>query len=199
MTGHLDRVQGLVVDWDGTCADNQEGRLQSLIHALGPYDATITADWYAQHAGLPIRTALALLPAPRPLPIEDVVRASRTYMLNGPPPRPIPTTLDLLTQAQELGIPCAVASSADRVLVETGIRHLGLTTAFAAVVTAECVTHGKPAPDCYLEAARCLGLPPGACLAVDDAAEGIAAARAAGMHVLTIQDGALVAAPAVAA
>jgi beta-phosphoglucomutase-like phosphatase (HAD superfamily) len=50
-----------------------------------------------------------------------------------------------------------------------------------AIVAAEDVARGKPAPDVFLEAARRLDIPPGRCVVVEDAAAGIAAARAAGM------------------
>lgn len=50
----------------------------------------------------------------------------------------------------------------------------------AELVTYEAVTAGKPAPDCYLEGARRLGLPPERCVAIEDAPLGLQAARAAG-------------------
>lgn len=54
------------------------------------------------------------------------------------------------------------------------------------------VPPGKPAPDLYLAAApRHLDVPPSRCLAVDDACDGVTAARAAGMNVLTLLDGRL--------
>ncbi len=39
----------------------------------------------------------------------------------------------------------------------------------------------KPAPDLFLAAAKGLGLPPAVCVAFEDAADGVAAAKAAGM------------------
>ncbi len=45
---------------------------------------------------------------------------------------------------------------------------------------------GKPAPDGYLAAAAQLGLPPAACVAVEDSPHGVAAARAAGMRVIAV-------------
>jgi beta-phosphoglucomutase-like phosphatase (HAD superfamily) len=58
--------------------------------------------------------------------------------------------------------------------------------AFAAVVSGEEVAEGKPAPDVYLLAAERLGADPAACVAVEDAPHGIAAARAAGMRVVAV-------------
>jgi sugar-phosphatase len=54
------------------------------------------------------------------------------------------------------------------------------------LVTADDVPRGKPDPAPYLLAAQKLGLPPGRCLAVEDAPAGIASARAAGCQVLAV-------------
>jgi beta-phosphoglucomutase-like phosphatase (HAD superfamily) len=58
--------------------------------------------------------------------------------------------------------------------------------AFDAIVTADDVPAPKPAPDCYLAAARALGAPPADCVALEDSATGVAAARAAGMFVVGV-------------
>jgi beta-phosphoglucomutase-like phosphatase (HAD superfamily) len=53
-------------------------------------------------------------------------------------------------------------------------------------VSSQEVPRGKPAPDVYLEAARRLGVDPGACAAVEDSQNGIRSAKAAGMRVYAI-------------
>ncbi len=53
-------------------------------------------------------------------------------------------------------------------------------------VTADDVQPGKPAPDCYLMAARALDVAPDRCIVIEDADAGIAAGLAAGMRVLNI-------------
>jgi beta-phosphoglucomutase-like phosphatase (HAD superfamily) len=58
---------------------------------------------------------------------------------------------------------------------------------FAAVVSGEEVADGKPDPAVYLLAAERLGADPAACVAVEDAPHGIAAARAAGMRVVAVR------------
>ena len=57
---------------------------------------------------------------------------------------------------------------------------------FEATVSSEEVERGKPAPDVYLEAARRLGVEPGACAAIEDSTNGIRSAHAAGMAVIAI-------------
>src|SRR5438094_8440409 len=63
-----------------------------------------------------------------------------------------------------------------------------LTKFFEIIVTGEEVEHGKPAPDIYLCAAEQLGIPADACLVVEDALPGIAAAKTAKMRVAAIPD-----------
>ncbi len=82
--------------------------------------------------------------------------------------------------------PLAVASSANRVLIDHVIVEAGLTDQFRVTVSSEEVAHGKPAPDVYLEAARRLGVPPSECAAIEDSTNGIRSAVAAGMIVVAI-------------
>jgi HAD superfamily hydrolase (TIGR01509 family) len=82
--------------------------------------------------------------------------------------------------------PLALASSSNRELIEAVLEAGGIAGLFAAVVSSEEVARGKPAPDVYLEAARRLGLAPGACVAVEDSHNGIRSARAAGLRCIAI-------------
>lgn len=82
--------------------------------------------------------------------------------------------------------PLALASSSNRTVIEEVLAIAGLTGSFAVVVSSEEVQRGKPAADVYLEAARRLGRPPRSCAAVEDSANGIRAAVAAGMPVVAV-------------
>lgn len=66
-------------------------------------------------------------------------------------------------------------------------RH-GLTAFFDVIVTGDEVERGKPEPDIYLRAADKLRVAPDACLVIEDALSGIAAAKAAQMRVVAIPD-----------
>jgi HAD superfamily hydrolase (TIGR01509 family) len=80
----------------------------------------------------------------------------------------------------------AVASSAPKSLIEAVLDVSGLRPVFAAAVSSEEVERGKPAPDVYLEAAARLGVPPGNCAAVEDSANGLRSAAAAGLAVVAV-------------
>jgi HAD superfamily hydrolase (TIGR01509 family) len=82
--------------------------------------------------------------------------------------------------------PLAVASSAPRSLIEAVLDASGLRPFFAAAVSSEEVPRGKPAPDVYLEATGRLGVAPAACAAVEDSANGLRSAAAAGLAVIAV-------------
>jgi HAD superfamily hydrolase (TIGR01509 family) len=87
----------------------------------------------------------------------------------------------LVKACRRAGVKTAIATSADRKKLEANLREIGLSEDdFDAAVTGLDVARTKPAPDIYLEAARRLGLPPSACLVVEDAIQGIASGKAAG-------------------
>ena len=79
-----------------------------------------------------------------------------------------------------------VASSSNRPLIGAVLERAGIADLFAAVVSSEEVARGKPAPDVYLEAARRLGVSAERCAAIEDSANGIRSAHAAGMRVLAV-------------
>lgn len=82
--------------------------------------------------------------------------------------------------------PLALASSANREVIEAVLDLADLREAFSVTVSSEEVPRGKPAPDVYLEAVRRLGQPPRSCAAVEDSAGGIRSAQAAGLHVVAV-------------
>jgi HAD superfamily hydrolase (TIGR01509 family) len=82
--------------------------------------------------------------------------------------------------------PLGLASSSNREVIDAALELAGIAHLFRATVSSEEVEHGKPAPDVYLEAARRLGVDPTSCAAVEDSANGIRSARAAGMRVIAI-------------
>jgi len=78
-----------------------------------------------------------------------------------------------------------IVTSAPRALAEARLKAAGLELP-VNLITAEDVSQGKPAPDCFLLAAKRLGVDIRDCLVFEDAPAGIAAAEAAGACVMVI-------------
>lgn len=99
----------------------------------------------------------------------------------------LPGAQRLLSHLRAGGVKMAVASSSPRRNV--GIKlsfHQGWQEMLDVIVGGDEVEHGKPAPDIFLHAARLLGADPSQCLVFEDAPAGVAAAVAAGMHVVAV-------------
>lgn len=93
----------------------------------------------------------------------------------------LPGVVEVLDQADAMGIPAAVASSSHRPWVEGHLERLGLLPRFALTVTREDVERAKPWPDLYLAAMRQLGADATQTVALEDSHNGCRAAKAAGM------------------
>lgn len=94
---------------------------------------------------------------------------------------------DLLRLLQDNRFGLAVASSADRIKVEANLAAIDVCLEqFVSVIVGEDVEAKKPAPDIYLLAASRLGAEPSACCVVEDALNGVVAAKAAGMRCVAV-------------
>jgi HAD superfamily hydrolase (TIGR01509 family) len=97
-----------------------------------------------------------------------------------------PGAIELLDLLDAIAIPKALATSTPRSIA---VRCLGdLAVRFAALAFGDEVEHSKPHPDLFLLTSQRLGVPPAACLVLEDSEAGVRAARAAGMEVIMIPD-----------
>ncbi|GAB2800505.1 HAD family phosphatase [Actinoallomurus bryophytorum] len=96
-----------------------------------------------------------------------------------------PGAAGLLDLLPSHGIAVGLVSASPRSIVNTVLRALGADR-FAVTVTADDTERTKPAPDPYLLAARMLGVPPVACVAVEDSPVGVRSAESAGCAVLAV-------------
>lgn len=70
--------------------------------------------------------------------------------------------------------------------ISRALKALDIAPQFEQVLTSSDVEAGKPAPDIYLAVVARFGLDPISCAVVEDSANGVAAARAAGIHVIGV-------------
>ena len=93
----------------------------------------------------------------------------------------LPGVPALLATFAERGWPQAVGSSAPRGNLDLLLAATDTLRYFAAVVSGDDVSRGKPEPEVFLTAATKLGADPRRCVVFEDAPAGVEAAKAAGM------------------
>ena len=96
--------------------------------------------------------------------------------------------MELLNFLKDRGIQTAVATSTDTERTNRCLQLAGLENCFDHLYTAVMVKEGKPSPDVYLYACEQLGLPPEACMAVEDSPNGVLSAWQAGCKVVMVPD-----------
>lgn len=182
-------IEAVVFDLDGVIADTEqvwdEVREQLVRERGGRWHERAQADMMGMSSpewSAYMHDELGLAETPAEIN-DEVVRRMLARYRSGVP------LLDGAVEAVERladAFPLAVASSSNRPLIEAVLDAAGIAVRFAATVSSEEVARGKPAPDVYLEAARRLGVAPEGCAAVEDSANGLRSAHAAGMRVLAL-------------
>jgi beta-phosphoglucomutase-like phosphatase (HAD superfamily) len=181
-------VQALLFDCDGTLLDTLGVYLESWRGPFARRGFVITDEWFHARAGLSMDPfILAALPHLDLVELRQVEREGMASFFEqlGSVQR-FEHVVDVARAFPGLR-PVAVVSAGRRDAVEQSLEAGRIRHLFDFVITLDDVEHPKPAPDCYLLAVDRLGLPPGEVLAYEDSDAGVAAALAAGVHVIDVR------------
>ena len=179
-------------DMDGTLIDSAEYHWLTWRAALADLGVTLTREAFNGWFGSRNDRILSLYFG-ETLSAEDVRRIGESKesryreMVRGEGIALLPGVGQWLARLRSAGWRQAVASSAPPANIDVLVEVLGLEDVFQATVSAEEVPEGKPAPDVFLRAAEKLGVPPGRCVVVEDAAVGVEAGRRGGMQTIGVQ------------
>jgi beta-phosphoglucomutase-like phosphatase (HAD superfamily) len=188
-------VAAVLLDLDGLIADTEPLHIEALRAAAASFGVTLPDDYVAaklvgasdeQNA---IDIAADFTPGVDPGAL--LARKEREFLVlaSERPISPRPGLDDLLALLRARGVRLAVVSSSKADAVGVVLAALGRTRAgdwlagcFDLVVAGSEVAAVKPAPELYLRACRALAVSPEDCLALEDSAAGVLAARAAGVR-----------------
>ena len=96
--------------------------------------------------------------------------------------------IELLDYLKAQGIHRAIATATDQLRTEQYLKQLGLYDYFDQIISTAMVPHGKPMPDVYQYACKCIGEKPEACIALEDSPNGLMAAYRAGCLPIMVPD-----------
>ena len=181
----------IIFDCDGTLVDTAPAHYRAIQHALQLVGREMPAAWYFARAGLTpdalldeYEASFGTLPVSRPELLRPYASA---FQRSASELQEITVVADV-ARAWHGRVPMAVASNGQRENVAGSLRSAGLLELFDFIVSAEDVHQGKPAPDVFLAAAERMHVAPSRCLVLEDTAEGLEAAHAAGMSAIDIRE-----------
>lgn len=96
--------------------------------------------------------------------------------------------MEFLEYLKEHQIPCGIASSNSKELIELIINKYNIANYFKTIRNSNEVAKGKPSPDVYLLAAHDMGVEPEDCLVFEDVIQGVMGGKNAKMKVCNVYD-----------
>jgi beta-phosphoglucomutase family hydrolase len=186
--GSKDR--GVIWDLDGVLADTTEAHFQAWTKALSAWDIPFDRSLFDRVFGMNNEDTLTELLRRPPTQEEITGIAGRKEEIfrqhAGELVRPMPGAIRLLDELKKAGWAQGVASSAPRENIDLLMDAFGIRRYFAAILSGDGLSAGKPDPALFLETARALSLRPERCVVVEDAPAGVEAARRAGMPCIAV-------------
>lgn len=176
LVGEFDAI---IFDHDGTIVDSEEAIVRA--YRIWANEYGISGERLSEFRGVPSQSISQELVPDRWAEAADRIETLEVENTHGVVAMPGSADAFATLPAEQV----AIGTSCRAPLLKARMAAAGLPLP-PVVVTFDDVANGKPAPDCFLVAAKRLGTEPGRTLVVEDAPAGIAAARAGGFPVLGV-------------
>ena len=185
---HLDAV---VFDFDGLIVDTETAIYQAAAAAFAAHGHDVSVEQWSSIVGLGDKDGAWYRALTADLGIDldrdafeiEYQKQDRSWRNRLPA---LPGVEALVLDLVDAGVPLAIASGSDVAWLELHLGRLGLLDHFPVLAGVDRVARQKPAPDAYLLACDELGADPARCVALEDSAHGVAAAKAAGLRVVAV-------------
>ncbi|MHB9036454.1 MAG: HAD family hydrolase [Armatimonadota bacterium] len=182
-------IRAVIFDMDGVLVDSEEHICEASMRMFAEKGLTVKPEDFLPFVGAGENRYIGGVAEKYNFPFDLDSDKNRVYEIYGEIVtgnlEPLAGAKEFIAKAREKGLKLAVASSADKIKVEINLREIGFSVdSFDTVVNGLDVARKKPDPEVFLAAALRLGVSPSECLVVEDAVNGVAAAKSAGMRCL---------------
>lgn len=187
-------IEGVIFDHDGTLVDSERYHYLIWRDLLTTWEIDFKeADYIREHSGMPSKQNAATLIAHYQLDLtvealtakkerlsQDFFAINDTLLA--------PYAEQCLHYCQNHHLRLGLATGASRALIDRSLGKREFFPFFKAIATGSDVFANKPAPDVYLLALEMLQLPAEKVIAIEDSAPGIAAAKAAQLRCIAVDN-----------
>jgi HAD superfamily hydrolase (TIGR01509 family) len=183
-------IRAAIFDLDGLMIDSEPLSKVAWERLLGEYGVELSDGEFWALVGLDPMATAEYMKRTKKLSVDDeelLLKAEAMHMeVVIAQAQPIDGLEGLIEILNGKGIKLGVASNSHEGYVEAALQTIQLRDYFSCVVTVDHVKQGKPHPEVYLQAARCLDVEPEKCLAIEDSPAGLQAAIAARMRAVAV-------------
>lgn len=186
-------IKAIIFDMDGVLVDSEPLHVTFEKQQFALNNLNISDEEHHRYMGVASDVMWQDISATHTLtkPVDEIIHESRELCIryfSALPEIPVmPGLIDLLEELSLNNIPMAVASSSLPEVIDLILEKTGLKKYFRVIVSSQEAGKSKPEPDVFLLAAKKLEISPKDCLVIEDSANGINAAHAAGMSCIAYQ------------
>jgi beta-phosphoglucomutase len=181
-------IRTVIFDMDGVIIDTEPIHHHAFLTQFAELGITVPNALYASFLGSSTRNVFQQLKQEFDLPqtVEELLLRKRAIFNHTFDHDAgldlLPGVRVLIEDLQRHGVELVVASSASNATIARVFNRFGLTPYFTHIISGEDFAQSKPNPAIFLHAAALAETPVAECIVIEDSANGVAAAKAAGIY-----------------
>jgi len=179
-------MKAFIFDMDGVIIDSEPIHFEIDVKTMAYFGVDISPQELERFVGMTNPEMWKILKQeynlqPSISEIVDYQLTSKIELLRSLEMSPIDGIYELILELKKHNIKLAIASSSPRTFINEVLLKFEINNDFDFVISGEEVERGKPMPDIYLEAAKCLDVRADECYVLEDSKNGVLAAKSANM------------------
>ena len=188
------KLQAFIFDMDGVIIDSEpvhsRVKMDTFRHFGLDFDEARLKDYMGGTSGLIFRDVVAESGRTDITPemLTDYKHEHYLEVLKSGGIGPVAGTRELIRALHEAGVPLGLATSSHPPVMNTILDNFDIRKYFTSVISGGELPESKPNPAIYLISAERLGAEPERCCVLEDTANGILAAKRAGMYCIAFHN-----------
>ncbi len=184
-------IKAVLFDMDGVLVDSEELIFLAAKEMFREHGISVVKEDFKPYIGTGENSYLGNVAKKYGFSMDIPRDKARTYEIYAEmaPQRLklLPGVISFIEKCKKKNLRLAVATSADEIKMNVNLKAVGLDKGvFDATVNGLEVMHKKPHPEIYLKAAEKLSFETSACLVIEDAVNGVEAAKVSGAKCLAV-------------